>query len=256
MLTIAMFSGLILLLGHTGSRAGETSQPQGTASSKPSDPANRPASPGPSDPLYSIDFSNYTGQPIDEWLVSRGFTFEEAAKDRDRLALSVRNDALVLEAKDQLRGFIIKDALHLPQVTSITLEWGVIKYPEGASYEQEVRNEPIMVYVFFGEEKISSGHLLYPALPYFIGLYLCQNDKIGTPYKGGAYHKGGRFVCLGNPPPHATITSEFDLRRAFQTYFEATEVPPISGFALEIDTSSSDDEGRASGYVRRIAFMK
>jgi hypothetical protein len=254
---MGIFSMLLLLLGPNGALAGETSRsPQETPSSKPLGAANTPASPTPGKVLYSMDFSNYAGQPIDEWLGSKGLTFEEAAKDRDRLALSVRDDALVLEAKEQLRGFIIKDALLLPQASTIRLEWGVIKYPEGASYEQEVRNEAIMVYVFFGEEKVSSGHLLYPDLPYFIGLYLCKDDKINTPYKGSAYHEGGRFVCLGNPPPQTTVISEFDLSRAFQTYFEKTEVPPVSGFAIEMDTSDSGDEGKAAGYVRRIAFME
>ena len=222
-------------------------------------PSDRQSSHHPQQHRHSrspIDFSGYAGESIDEWLHSKGFKFEEDAKHRDRLALSIKDGALILEAKEQLRGYIIKDGLHLADALKVRIDWGVIKYPEGASYEKKVRNEPIMIYFFFGEEKISSGHLLSPDLPYFIALYLCENDKIGTPYKGRAYHDGGRFVCVGNPPPQETIVTEFDLDHAFRTYFEKTEVPPISGLAIEMDTSSSGGGGKAAGYVRRIAFLE
>jgi hypothetical protein len=248
---------MMLTLGIAGSAIGQGSrtlqEPSRAASSATT---QTPPTTTPTQPKFVIDFSGYAGEPIDEWLKSKGFKLEEDAKDRDRLALSIKSGALVLEAKDQVRGFIIKDGLHLTGVTKVGIEWGVIKYPEGASYEKEVRNEPIMIYFFFGEEKIASGHLLSPDLPYFIGLYLCQNDKIGVPYKGRAYHEGGRFVCVGNPPPQETIVTEFDLDHAFRTYFEKTEVPPISGLAIAMDTSSSGDGGKAAGYVRRIAFLE
>lgn len=58
-----------------------------------------------------------------------------------------------------------------------------------------------MLYVFFGTDKISSGHVLIPNSPYFIGFFLCQNDQIDFPYKGRYFHAGGRFVCLGKPKP-------------------------------------------------------
>jgi hypothetical protein len=247
---------VMLILGIASSSLGQGSRtPQEPAFPVQLAAAKTPSTTGSAETRLTIDFSGYAGEPIDEWLQSRGFKFEDAAKDRDRLALSVQNGALVLEAKEQLRGFIIKNGLDLAPVSKVRLEWGVIKYPEGASYEQNIRNEAIMVYVFFGEEKISSGHLLYPDLPYFIGLYLCKDDRLKMPYKSDYYQEGGRFVCLGDPAPHETVVSEFDLRDAFQKYFEKTDVPPISGLAIEIDTSSSGDEGKASGYIRRIAFL-
>lgn len=248
---------VMLTLVITNSSIGQGSpKPQEPSRAAPSATTQKPPTTPSARTKFAIDFSDYAGEPIDEWLQSKGFNLEEDAKHPNRLALSIKNGALIVEAKDQVRGFIIKEGLNLANVSKVGIQWGVSKYPEGASYEKEVRNEPIMIYFFFGEEKLPSGHLLSPDLPYFIGLYLCQNDKIGTPYKGRAYHEGGRFVCVGNPSPQETIVTEFDLDHAFRTYFEKTDVPPISGLAIEVDTSSSGDGGRASGYVRRIAFLE
>jgi hypothetical protein len=206
--------------------------------------------------VYRLEFSDYPGGSVEEWLESKGFKFEEDAKDRDELQLSIHNGALILEAKEQLRGFLFKDDLEIKKFSKVRIKWGAIKYPEGASYEGKVRNEALMVYMFFGKEKKPSGHFALPDLPYFIGFFLCQHDKMNTPYLGAYYHEGGRFVCLGNPPPHQTIVSEFDLVTAFQQFFEKTEVPAISGISLGVDTSSSDGGGTAAAYLHEIEVLE
>jgi hypothetical protein len=48
-------------------------------------------------------------------------------------------------------------------------------------------------------------------------------------------------VCVGNPKPHETVVSQFDLIAAFRTYFEKEEVPMVSGIALGVDTFRSGD---------------
>lgn len=236
--------------------AGESSAPRKLSAAATS--SGRPAERSDDVPkvAYRLDFSDYAGGPVEEWLESKGFKFERDAKDRDKLKLSIENGALVLEAKEQLRGFLFKDDLEITKFSKIKIEWGVIKYPEGASYEGKVRNEALMVYAFFGKEKQPSGHFALPDLPYFIGFFLCQHDKIYTPYLGAHYHEGGRFVCLGNPPPRQTIVSEFDLVAAFQKYFEKAEVPFISGISLGVDTSSSNDGGTAAAYIRKIDILE
>ena len=166
--------------------------------------------------VYRLDFSEYRGGSVEEWLESKGFKLRDAAKNPGELGLSIVNGALQLEAKTQLRGFIYNDSLHIEQFSTARLEWGVTKFPEGASYEKHVRNEALMVYFSFGEEKISSGSILLPNLPYFIGLFLCKADKLNMPYLGAYYHKGGRFVCVGHPQPNETVVSEFDLRVPLQ----------------------------------------
>ena len=205
---------------------------------------------------FLIDFSDYEEGPIEEWLEKKGFELEEAAKDRKKLDLDVDEGALFFEAKEPLIALMIKKTVIPPKYSRVKIEWGAIKYPRGASYEGEVNNEALLVVVFFGEEKISSGHLAIPDSPYFIGLFLGRNDKLNKAYKGNYYHEGGRFVCLGNPKPGETVISEFDLADAFKRYFQKDEVPTISAVALEIDTTSSDDDGRAVAFIHSIEFLK
>ena len=82
-----------------------------------------------------------------------------------------------------------------------------------------MNNEALMLYIFFGTKKLSSGNVLVPNSPYSIGLFLCQNDQVNVPYKGRYFHAGGRFVCLGKPRPGEMIVSEFDLESSVQELF-------------------------------------
>jgi hypothetical protein len=61
------------------------------------------------------------------------------------------------------------------------------------------------------------------------------------------YAAGIRFVCVGHPQPYETVRSEFDLRTAFQTYFDQADVPMISGISLGVDTLASGEGGTAAG---------
>jgi hypothetical protein len=203
-----------------------------------------------------IDFSDYAEGSVEEWLQAKGFRFEKGAQDRDLLALSANDGSLVLEAKGHVRGFLVNQEVTLEKFSSIRITWGIIKYPQNASYERQVNNEALMLYIFFGQDKLPSGHVGVPDLPYFIGLFLCEKDKINTPYVGKYFHEGGRFVCLGNPPPHETMISEFNLLTAFQTYFEKDKVPRISGISLGVDTSSSGNGGKGAAYIRKIEFLR
>ena len=205
---------------------------------------------------YRIDFSDYKKGSIYEWLEEEGFKFEHGAKDRKKLELAVDEGALILEAKTRLRGLIINDSLEPRNYSKVRVKWGVVKYPRGASYEAEVNNEAIQVLIFFGHEKISSGHLVLPNSPYFIGLFLGRHDMPYKAYKGRYYQQGGRYVCMGNPLPGETVISELDLRHAFKRYFKKDEVPRITGVALAMDTTMSGDDGRAVAFIDRIEFFE
>jgi len=202
-----------------------------------------------------IDFTDYPGGSMEAWLHTKGFELEHGAEDPAALALSHHAGALVLEAKQPVRGFLVNSQFMLAGVSTIRITWGVIKYPTGASYERKVNNEALMVYISFGEADVASGHVLIPARPYFIGLFLGQEDQLDTPYQGRYFHEGGRFVCLGHPPPHDTVTSEFDLRTAFQTYFHKADVPMISGISLGVDTFASGEGGTAAASIHRIELL-
>jgi hypothetical protein len=226
--------------------------PSVTESSQSSNPENGTSQKN----TFLIDFSDYEEGSIEKWLEKKGFELREAAKDRKKLDLDVDEGALFLEAKKPLMALIVKESVGPGKYSKVKIEWGAIKYPRGASYEGEVKNEALLVVVFFGEEKIPSGHLAIPDSPYFIGLFLGRHDKLKKAYKGNYYHEGGRFVCLGNPKPGETVISEFDLADAFKRYFQKDEVPNISGVALEVDTTSSADDGRAVAFIHSIEFLE
>ena len=112
---------------------------------------------------------------------------------------------------------MVNDHVKLAHVSTIRITWGIIKYPKDASYERKVNNEALMVDISFGQDHVPSGHILIPARPYFIGVFLGQEERLNTPYQGKYFHEGGRLVWLGHPPPDETVTLEFDLRTAWQT---------------------------------------
>ena len=149
-------------------------------------------------PAYVIDFSAYGGGPVDKWLETRNYKFEKDAKNRQLLGLSINAGILELEAKGRMSGFILNDSVNLANVQTVKINWGVRKYPQDVSYQRKVNNESLMLYIFFGKEKIASGSVLIPNSPYFIGLFLCQDEQVNFPYKGRFFHTGGRFVCLGS----------------------------------------------------------
>jgi Protein of unknown function (DUF3047) len=215
-----------------------------------------PAGHGWQEVTWRIDFSDYAGGPIEEWLQAKGFRLEQGAADPELLELFIHEGALFLGAKGHVKGFLVNQDVQLEKLSKIRIHWGIIKYPKGASYERHVNNEALMVYIFFGQEKLPSGHFAIPALPYFIGLFLGQEEQLNTPYQGRYFHKGGRFVCVGNPNLNETVISEFDLIASYQTYFGKDDVPTISGITLGIDTFSSGDEGKALAYIQRIEFLE
>jgi hypothetical protein len=222
----------------------------------PAIPVTSPAGHGWPEVAWRMDFSDYAEGPIEEWLQAKGFRLEQGAEDPELLALSVHEGALVIEAKGPVKGFLVNQDIQLEKVSKIRIHWGIIKYPKDASYDRQVNNEALMLYIFFGQDKVTSGHFAIPALPYFIGLFLGQEEQLNTPYKGKYFHASGRFVCVGNPKPHETVLSEFDLLTAFQTYFDKDDMPRISGITLGIDTFSSGGNGKAAAYIYSIEFLE
>ncbi len=203
-----------------------------------------------------IDFSDYESGSVEQWLREKGFEFKRDARNRRKLDLDVSDDALILEAKRRMRGFLINDSVDLEEFSTIRIEWGILKYPEGATYEDRVNNEALMVMVCFGHDRMPSGHFGIPSSPYFIGFFLGKEEQVNKGYKGKYFRKSGRFVCLGNPEPGETVVSEYDLISAFKRKYEQDEVPLISGIALAIDTSSADDGGKAAAFIKRIEFLE
>ncbi len=215
----------------------------------------RPVWAEPNDPMLRVDFSGYTGGSVEDWMKSKNYQFESDAKKPDRLGLSIKDGVLSFEAKRSMSGLILNDNINIEPVRKVRITWGVSRYPKDASYAAKVNNEPLMLYFFFGKEKLASGHLLIPDSPYFIGLFLCQDEEVNQPYKGRYFHAGGRFVCLGKPAPGQMVTSEFDLDGAFKRYFNKDHTPSLTGISFGIDTSKSGDNGQAGAFIKSIDFL-
>jgi hypothetical protein len=230
----------IFVVGHSHpARAENISQPAGTNTS-----------------LYTLTFSGYAGGAVEEWLKVRNYRFERDAKDPGLLGLAIADRVLTIEEKGRMSGLILNTSVKLEKVHKIRITWGVKKYPEEVSYQKKVNNEALMIYIFFGTDKISSGHLLIPNSPYFVGLFLCQHEQLNFPYKGRYFHESGRFVCVGKPAAGQMIVSEFDLDGNFKSYFGKKKTPGITAIGLGFDTSKAGADGTAGAFIQSIEFLE
>lgn len=209
--------------------------------------------------VHAVRFTDYTQGSIGDWLQGKGFQFQQDAQRRDRIDLDVGPRGLVLEAKRRAFGILPNESVNVPDFARIEIDWGVNKFPAGASYEQGVRNEALMVIVFMGDERQPSGSMFIPDSPYFVGLFLCHgDDKMNHPYVGSYFKKSGRYVCTDRPAEGKTVTTRFDLLEAYRTYFdkERDDDPAVSGLALALDTKKANDAGRSSAFIREIRFFR
>lgn len=206
---------------------------------------------------HVIRFSDYEIGSEEDWLLGKGFEFQKGARRRNLINLEVNNDSLVVETKRRAFGIMINETVNVPEFTFIEIDWGINKFPEGASYEQGVRNEALMVIIFMGDERLPSGSLFIPDSPYFIGLYLCHgDDRINHPYVGSYFKKSGRYVCGDRPTVGEMVTTRFNLLDAYRSYFdkEGDDDPAISGLALAIDTKKAWNRGKSSAFIKEIRF--
>jgi hypothetical protein len=209
--------------------------------------------------VESVRFSDYETGPVEDWLQGKGFKFEQDARNRSRIDLDVGETGLTIEAKHSALGLMPNEAVNVLDFTHIEIDWGVTRFPKGASYEKGVRNEALMLIVFLGDERQPSGSMFIPDSPYFIGFFRCDgDDRLKHPYVGSYFKKGGRYVCLARPPAGEAVTTGFDLMKAYRAYFdrEADDDPAVSGVALAVDTKKASGGGKASAFIREIRFFK
>ncbi len=214
------------------------------------------ASPTGAQTAYEIDFTDYRSGPVDAWLRSKGLSFKEDTANRQKIALLPGAQGLVIEALRPARGFLVQPTINGAPFSSIEIEWGVARHPQNASYERRLNNEAIMVHVFFGADKRPSGSPFVPDIPYFVGLFLCNGDRVGHPYVGRHYRDSGRYVCLGSPTTRDPLTSRFDLAQGIRALFGQSFARAVSGYSISVDTSSSGNQGRSSALIKRIRFLR
>jgi hypothetical protein len=169
--------------------------------------------------------------------------------------VSHSESALVLETKTQAAGLLLSE-VDVSTYSKIRIRWGVDAFPHGASYAKGVRSESIMVYVFFGTEKIRSGSFLIPDSPYFIGLFLCDSDPVGEAFKGRYFQAGGRYVCIDHARKGEEVTTDFPIAAIFRQLFGQTHAPAISGLGIGIDTESTKGSGVAKSFISEIELLE
>jgi hypothetical protein len=205
--------------------------------------------------VYSVNFNDYSAGSVMAWLNGKGFAAEQDMKDQRRIALTGSDKVLTLEAKARSLGLLVNE-VDITGSSRIRIEWGVEAFPPGASYEQGVRSDAVMVYVFFGSKKLASGSMFIPDSPYFLGLFLCESDRVSYPYIGRYFKLGGRYVCVDRTSPGKAITTDFAIGDAFLKIFERDEILPISGIAIGVDTKSAKGDGSARAFIKRIEFLR
>ena len=208
---------------------------------------------------HILRFNDYETGSVEDWLQRKGFEFKAGMQRRNRIDLDVNNNELIIEAKRGTFGAMLNETVNVPEFTHVEIDWGVNRFPEGASYEQGVRNEAIMVMIFMGDERLPSGSVFIPDSPHFVGLYLCHNnDRINHPYRGSYFKKHGRYVCGDRPDTGEVVTTRFKLLEAYRTYFdkEGDDDPGISGIGVALDTKKAGDGGKSSAFIREIRFYR
>jgi hypothetical protein len=204
--------------------------------------------------IYSLDFAGYPGGPVLKWLGTKGFTPKQDASNGRKVVYSVSGEELRLETKTQAFGLLLNES-DVRGYSKMHIEWGVEAFPPGASYEKGVRSESVMIYVFFGKDRISSGSLLIPDSPYFIGLFLCESGKTGEAFQGRYFQAGGRYICVDRPTPGSLVQSDYPIAEAFTRVFGKAQAPDISGFGISIDTASAKGNGAAKSFLRKVEFL-
>ena len=201
-----------------------------------------------------INFPRDSRQDAKEWLQANGFALKNGADDSGKFQLSFSRRGLIVQALKPALGLLVKKGLNIGNFKKMTLKWGVASYPPGANWDKGVHNEPLMIYVFFGETLYSSDSIFIPDSPPYIGFYLGQNDKVGGCHIGRHFTKGGRYVCMANPPAGQTTTTEIDLAAEFKKAFGDTIPMPtyISGISVECDTSDLSGANLSTAFVESI----
>ena len=185
--------------------------------------------------LYKIDFTEITSGHEDQWLHLSNFDLQQDAKDRLKPTSDERGLVLNI-GEDWLGGMVQR--IDQPKAKKLKIVWGVDKYPAAANWDIGQKREAALVSVAFGVEMKDSGAYLLPKIPYFVGIFLGQNEKADKWYKGNYYQESGAYICTPcGSALGAEVTSVIDLDEAFRANFpNAGPRPPISALGISFDT--------------------
>ena len=204
--------------------------------------------------VHSIDFSKQPEGDARPWLENKGYILELDASEID---VKFHNNQLSLETKEEKVGiFALKlaEENYLKNITSIDIEWGVIRQPAGADWENGNNRVPIALMFFFGTEKISSGLPFgINSAPYFLSPFIGKKEVPGKVYTGKLYKKGGRYLCVAvSDGTREVIKSTIKIDPRYKKLFHKGNIPPLTAIAFQMNTE--DTEGGASAFIRKLDF--
>ena len=200
--------------------------------------------------VQPIDFTDQPNGDATKWLKKQGFESRLGAR---KLNPRFENGRLVLETDSEEAGVIARE-FDLADVERIRLTWGVDRYPRGADWSQGVYRVPVAAMLSFGTEKIDSGSMVTPNAPYFISLFLGEREREGNAYTAQYFKKGGRYFCAPcSPPSGETVTTEFNLDKAFQEQFDLSPTPRITSIGFQMNTNDTD--GGARAFLKSVEFL-
>lgn len=201
--------------------------------------------------LYSIDFTKQKDGDALNWLTSQGFEF---LLDMKAISLKFSNGALVIESTKKqagLMGIKFPEGKYLENIGNAVIEWGVDRFPKGADWENNNNRVAIGALFLLGTKRFPSGRpLLAQPVPYFIGPFIGEKEKIGKRYLGMLYKEAGRYYCVSNKSGSTVITN-FNINQKFYEEFKK-KTPPITAFGLQMNTKNT--EGGAKAFIKRITF--
>ncbi len=196
--------------------------------------------------LLKLDYSKRLDGDAKDWLIAEDWTFQSGAKDMRPL---FQDGKLILSVKEDKLGLFVK-RVNLKNAKKLIIKWGVNKYPEDASWDNNAEREAIMVSINFGKKAYSSGILFFPSVPRFLGFFLGETEEEGKAYKGRYYKKSSNYFCIPCGAKKGTeVTTEIDLEDYYKKSFGNDPMPYISGLSIEFDTR---DAGAAEAFIRSI----
>lgn len=204
--------------------------------------------------VHSINFSDQPEGDARPWFLEKGYLMK---LDSDDIELTFKNKQLNLktsESKAGIFGLTLKPENYLTDITSIEIEWGVIKQPEGADWETGNNRLAIAFMFFFGTEDVSSGLPFgINSSPYFLSPFIGLKEKPGKVYTGKLYKEGGRYICVAvTKGSDKHIKSTLKVNPRYMKLFDKDEIPPITGIAFQMNTK--DTKGGAHAFIRKLSF--
>jgi len=204
--------------------------------------------------IRSVDFSQQPDGDARAWLLERGYLLK---LDADEFDLKFKNGQLNIKTSDSKASLFVlklKPENYIANVSSIEMEWGVIKHPDGANWEEGNNRVALAFMFFFGTEKISSGlPFQINSAPYFISPFIGSKEQKGKTYTGKLYKKGGRYICVATTNgSNKLIKSNIEVNPEYMNLFNKDKIPPITGIAFQMNTS--DTEGGAHAFIQKLNF--